>query len=98
MPSDSSSPIQNSKLKPQNSFQAVIDPDLLRSLQQGLISWYIAQGRDLPWRRTQDPYAILVSEILLQQTQVVSALPVYEEVLRRWPTFAALAAAPVDEV
>src|SRR3954452_13605445 len=94
MRTEPKSPPQTSNLKPQTSLQAVIDPDLLRSLQQGLISWYIAHGRDLPWRRTQDPYAILVSEILLQQTQVATALPVYEEVLRRWPTFAALAAAP----
>src|SRR5215212_9880160 len=98
MRTEPKSPPQTSNLKPQNSLRAVIDPDLLRNLQQGLISWYIAHGRDLPWRRTQDPYAVLVSEILLQQTQVVSALPVYEEVLQRWPTFAALAAAPVDEV
>src|SRR5689334_5439448 len=98
MPTNTESPTQTANRKPQTSFRAVIDPDLLRSLQQGLISWYIAHGRDLPWRRTQDPYAILVSEILLQQTQVVTALPIYEEVLRRWPTFAALAAAPVDEV
>src|SRR4051794_40449710 len=98
MPTKSSPPPQTSKLKAQTSLRAVIDPDLLRGLQQGLISWYIAQGRDLPWRKTQDPYAILVSEILLQQTQVATALPVYAEVLRRWPTFAALAAAPLDEV
>lgn len=78
--------------------RAVVDPAYLRAIQGGLLSWYVAHGRDLPWRTTQDPYAILVSEILLQQTQVVSARPVYEEVLRRWPSFATLAAAPLDEV
>ena len=78
--------------------RAEIEPALRRALQQGLLAWYVAHHRDLPWRKTQDPYAILVSEILLQQTQVASVLPVYEDVLRRWPTFAALAAAPLDEV
>lgn len=78
--------------------RADIDPDLRLALQRGLISWYVATGRDLPWRRTTDPYAILVSEILLQQTQVATALPVYEVVLARWPTFAALAAAPLEAV
>ncbi|HUS15858.1 MAG TPA: A/G-specific adenine glycosylase [Chloroflexia bacterium] len=77
---------------------ADVDPDLARALQRGLIGWYIANGRDLPWRRTTDPYAILVSEILLHQTQVATALPVYEAVVARWPSFAALAAAPLDEV
>jgi A/G-specific adenine glycosylase len=99
-PTDEATP-QTANRKPQPSsrpLRARIDPDLLRAIQGGLLSWYVAHGRDLPWRSTQDPYAILVSEILLQQTQVVSARPVYEEVLRRWPTFAALAAAPLDEV
>src|SRR5690348_3046444 len=48
--------------------QAHIDPDLRLALGRGLIGWYVANGRDLPWRRTTDPYAILVSEVLLQQT------------------------------
>ncbi len=78
--------------------RAEVDPDLLVALQRGLISWYIAQGRDLPWRRTTDPYAVLVAEILLQQTQVATAIPVYEAVLARWPDFTALAAAPLADV
>jgi A/G-specific adenine glycosylase len=78
--------------------RALIDPDLRLALQRGLLGWYIANGRDLPWRRTTDPYAVLVSEILLQQTQVATVLPVYEAFLARWPSFAALAAAPLDEV
>src|SRR4051812_33930097 len=78
--------------------QAHIDPDLRLALQRGLIGWYVANGRDLPWRQTTDPYAILVSEILLQQTQVATVLPVYQAVLERWPTFADLAAAPLEEV
>src|ERR1051325_5225880 len=77
---------------------AHIEPALRLALQRGLIAWYVANGRDLPWRQTTDPYAILVSEILLQQTQVATALPIYEAVLARWPGFAALAAAPLAEV
>lgn len=66
-------------------------------LQEALLGWYADQGRDLPWRRTDDPYAVLVSEVMLQQTQVSRVLPRYEQWLRRWPTVAALAAAtPAD--
>lgn len=77
---------------------AEIDPALRLALQRGLIGWYVATGRDLPWRQTTDPYAILISEILLQQTQVATALPVYRAILARWPSFAALAAAPLADV
>ena len=63
-----------------------------------LLAWYGRHGRDLPWRRTRDPYAILVSEVMLQQTQVERVLPRYEAWLERWPTVAALAATPAAEV
>jgi A/G-specific adenine glycosylase len=63
-----------------------------------LLAWYAAHGRDLPWRHTRDPYAILVSEVMLQQTQVERVLPKYREFLARFPTLAALAAAPTSEV
>ncbi|MBA2355937.1 MAG: A/G-specific adenine glycosylase [Acidobacteria bacterium] len=63
-----------------------------------MLTWYRAQGRDLPWRRTRDPYHILVSEIMLQQTQVDRVLPKYEEWLRKYPSFEALAEAADDEV
>jgi A/G-specific adenine glycosylase len=63
-----------------------------------LLRWYEAHGRDLPWRRTDDPYHILVSEIMLQQTQVERVLPKYSEWLRQFPTLRELAEAPVDEV
>jgi A/G-specific adenine glycosylase len=63
-----------------------------------LLSWYERSRRDLPWRRTRDPYAILVSEVMLQQTQVARVVPRYEAWLARWPTAAALAAAPLEEV
>ncbi len=59
-----------------------------------LLAWYDAHGRDLPWRRTRDPYAVLVSEVMLQQTPVVRVLPKYMAWLDRFPTPAALAAAP----
>ncbi len=63
-----------------------------------LLAWYRANGRDLPWRRTRDPYAILVSEVMLQQTQVERVVPRYVRWLERWPTAAYLAAAPRSEV
>ena len=63
-----------------------------------LLTWYRKHGRDLPWRETRDPYRILVSEIMLQQTQVDRVLPKYEEWLLRYPTFDALAEAPEAEV
>ena len=63
-----------------------------------LLDWYAAHRRDLPWRRTTDPYAILVSEVMLQQTQVARVIPRYEAWLERWPTAASLAAAPVADV
>jgi A/G-specific adenine glycosylase len=62
-----------------------------------LLDWYRRNGRDLPWRRTRDPYRILVSEIMLQQTQVDRVRPKYDEWLRRYPDFETLAAAPVEE-
>jgi A/G-specific adenine glycosylase len=63
-----------------------------------LLSWYRRHGRDLPWRRTRDPYAILVSEFMLQQTQVATVIPYYHEWLRRFPDFASLARASENEV
>ena len=68
------------------------------SFRHALLSWYQKEGRDLPWRRTRDPYAILVSEFMLQQTQVATVLPFYNEWMRRFPDFATLAAAPEQEV
>jgi A/G-specific adenine glycosylase len=66
---------------------------------EGLLSsWYAAHGRDLPWRHTRDPYAILVSEVMLQQTQVERVRPRYVEWLARWPTVEALASASTADV
>jgi A/G-specific adenine glycosylase len=63
-----------------------------------LLDWYHRVHRDLPWRRTTDPYAILVSEVMLQQTQVARVVPRYEAWLARWPTAQALADASLEEV
>lgn len=75
-----------------------LDGQQKRQFQQRLSQWYRRYGRDLPWRRTTDPYAILVSEIMLQQTQVERVLAFYRRFLARFPTLATLAAASVDEV
>ncbi|HXN00873.1 MAG TPA: A/G-specific adenine glycosylase [Candidatus Dormibacteraeota bacterium] len=69
-----------------------------RSFQRRVLAWYAAHGRDLPWRRTRDPYAILVSEILSHQTQISRVVPVYEAILERYPTAEAMSLAPVEEV
>ena len=63
-----------------------------------LLAWYRTSARDLPWRRTRDPYAILVSEVMLQQTQVERVVPRYLAWLERWPTVGALATAPTADV
>ena len=67
-------------------------------IQTQLLAWYDVEARDLPWRRTSDPYAIWVSEIMLQQTRVESALAYYVAFIERFPTIAALAEASIDEV
>jgi len=67
-------------------------------MRESLLAWFEAWGRDLPWRRTRDPYAILVSEVMLQQTQVERVIPRYLAWLERWPTVQALAGAPAAEV
>lgn len=63
-----------------------------------LLAWYDRIRRDLPWRRTRDPWAIWVSEVMLQQTRVETAIPYFERFLIRFPDPAALAAAPIEEV
>ncbi len=59
-----------------------------------LHDWFLANQRDLPWRRTRDPYRIWLSEIMLQQTRVTAVIPYYERFLARFPDFPSLAAAP----
>ena len=67
-------------------------------MPSALLAWFGETARDLPWRKTHDPYAILVSEVMLQQTQVARVLERYERWLERWPTPEALAAAPAADV
>jgi A/G-specific adenine glycosylase len=67
-------------------------------VESALLAWFAEHGRDLPWRRTRDPYAVLVSEVMLQQTQVERVIPRYLAWLERWPSAEALASAPVAEV
>ena len=71
---------------------------MLRRFRQGLLRWYGRHQRELPWRRTRDPYHVLVSEIMLQQTQVDRVIPKYHEFLGRYPTLEALATADVADV
>ena len=78
--------------------QIVISPKDARAFRNSLRRWFRRCGRDLPWRHTRDPYAVLVSELMLQQTQVTTVLPCYRNWLRRFPDFAALANASEHDV
>ena len=73
-------------------------PAQRQRFRRRLLAWYHANGRDLPWRHTDDPYHILVSEVMLQQTQVDRVLPKYHEWLGKYPSLAALASANEQEV
>ena len=75
-----------------------LSPALKRRFQQRLLKWYRKHNRDLPWRKTSDPYHILVSEVMLQQTQVDRVIPKYHEFLDRYPSFEHLTDAPVADV
>ncbi|MBN1203902.1 MAG: A/G-specific adenine glycosylase [Myxococcaceae bacterium] len=76
----------------------VPEPRRLAAIRAPLLDWYSRERRELPWRRTKDPYAIWLSEVMLQQTQVATVIPYWERFLARFPTVEALAAAPLDEV
>jgi A/G-specific adenine glycosylase len=73
-------------------------PAQRQRFRRNLLAWYRKNGRTLPWRHTSDPYHILVSEIMLQQTQVDRVLPKYHQWLEKYPSFTVLAEAPPDEV
>src|SRR3954447_17805506 len=77
-----------------------VAPDLIHLpiIQQTLLDWYARAGRDLPWRRTNDPYAILVSELMLQQTQVDRVVPKWQAFMACFPSLAVLAASSVADV
>src|SRR5258705_6234498 len=70
----------------------------LTAFRKNLLGWFGLYKRDLPWRRTKDPYRIWLSEIMLQQTRVAAVIPYYERFLVRFPDVHALAAAPQEEV
>ncbi|MBE3557694.1 MAG: A/G-specific adenine glycosylase [Ktedonobacteraceae bacterium] len=80
---------------PSVSLRPALDPT---EVHASLLQWYAIERRDLPWRATSDPYAILVSEIMLQQTQVERVLPRYRQFLETFPTLVDLAAAPTAAV
>jgi A/G-specific adenine glycosylase len=73
-------------------------PPARQRFRRRLLSWYRVNGRDLPWRRTDDPYHILVSEVMLQQTQVHRVLPKYHEWLEKYPSLSALADAKEADI
>jgi A/G-specific adenine glycosylase len=73
-------------------------PTLRSAIRRKLVRWYQSSKRDLPWRRSQDPYAIWISETMLQQTQVNTVIPYYKKFLDRFPTVDALARAPLPQV
>lgn len=75
-----------------------VSPAWKRSLRQRLLAWFSEHARDLPWRKTRDLYAIWISEIMLQQTQVATVIPYYERFLERFPTVESLAAADEHEL
>src|SRR3954471_15838943 len=72
-------------------------PAARRRFRRRLLDWYRAHGRDLPWRKTDDPYHILVSEVMLQQTQVDRVLPKYHQWLEKYPSLSGLAAADQED-
>ncbi len=75
-----------------------LSPERLAALRTELLDWYAANGRDLPWRHTTDPYAVLLSEVMLQQTQVPRVVDRFPTFLARFPTLESLAAAPLADV
>src|SRR5207302_7231565 len=73
-------------------------PTLRRRLRSRLLAWFSRHHRDLPWRHSRDPYRIWVSEVMLQQTQVVTVIPYFDRFLQAFPTLSDLAAAEVQDV
>lgn len=78
--------------------RSVSSPRSIGPFRKSLLSWFRRHGRDLPWRKTRDPYAILVSEFMLQQTQVATVIPYYNKWLRRFHDFASVARASQNDI
>ena len=76
----------------------IVDPEPAPTSRPALLGWMETAARDLPWRRDRTPYAVWISEVMLQQTQVATVVPYFERWLARFPDVAALAAAPLDDV
>jgi A/G-specific adenine glycosylase len=89
------SPVKRTASRPIRNLPLPADRQRFR---RRLLDWYRRFGRDLPWRQTRDPYHILVSEVMLQQTQVDRVLPKYEEWLQKYPSLEVLAAAKETDV
>ncbi len=79
-------------------YVASVEPRRLGAFQKSLLRWYRKNGRDLPWRRMKDPYAVIVSEIMLHQTTVATVLPVFLRFLEEFPDITSLHRAPVEQV
>ena len=90
--------MESSNVRVLSNYMREFTPARLRALRRDLGAWYAANARDLPWRRTSDPYRIWISEIMLQQTRVAAVIPFYERFLARFPDVAALAAASDDDL
>ncbi|HSJ10388.1 MAG TPA: A/G-specific adenine glycosylase [Longimicrobiales bacterium] len=78
--------------------EPLFSDDVAAAIRAALLAFFDASGRDLPWRRTRDPYAIWISEVMAQQTRVETVIPYWERWLARFPDVAALADAPADDV
>jgi len=86
------------KTQTTNSYLRRLPPARRRKLQDNLLRWFKVRQRDVPWRRTDDPYHIWLSEVMLQQTQTAKVIPYYENFLKRFPTIGALARSPLSQV
>ncbi|WP_242968451.1 A/G-specific adenine glycosylase [Sulfobacillus sp. hq2] len=90
--------VDYSEIMKRIKYKADLDAQQLQWFQRQVLDWYRREGRDLPWRKTMDPYHIVVSEILLHQTTVKTVQPIYEKFLDTFPTIQDLAAAPLEAV
>lgn len=88
--------MESSNVQAHSNYMREFTPARLRAFRRALGAWYDACARDLPWRRTLDPYRVWISEIMLQQTRVAAVIPYYERFLARFPDAATLAAADDD--
>src|SRR5438477_10982202 len=90
--------MSNSAECPTNDERRLVGRSSLTRLRRQLLAWFDRARRDLPWRRSRDPYRIWVSEVMLQQTTVAAVVPYFERFLHAFPTLPDLAAAPEQEV